>query len=238
MILQIAPEAPWYVHAAADTALVLHIGGGGLSIAAGWTSILARKGGRLHRAAGTVFFAAMLSMAGVAAIVAPMLPEAQWTNTTAAIFTLYLVATAWMTVRRPAGEVGRFEAVALAVPAGLVLLSLGVIALGRVSVDFATVFAFSAIAALAGVCDLRMLRNRGIAGPARVARHLWRMTLGLFVATGSFFIGQPDHVPQILKDTGLNVAVSVAVLALLAFWMIRTRVRFPRRRPPAAAALS
>ena len=237
MILQIAPDAPLIVHAAANTALVLHVGGGAVAIAAGWTSILAKKGSRLHRVAGTVFFVSMLTMAGVAAIVSPMMPEARWTNTSAAIFTLYLVATAWMAVRRPAGEIGRFEKAALGVPVGLILVVLGLVATGRGGGAFATVYAFAAIATLAGICDLLVIRAGGIAGPARIARHLWRMTLGLFVATGSFFIGQPEHVPQILKDTGLNIVVSVAVLVLLAFWMIRIRVRIrraPRTRTAAA----
>jgi uncharacterized membrane protein len=237
MILQIAPDAPLIVRAAATTALILHIGGGATAIAAGWTSILARKGGRLHRVAGTVFFVAMLSMAGVGAIVAPMLTEAQWTNTSAAIFTLYLVITAWMTVRRPAGEVAWFEKAALAVPAGFVLLVLGLAATGRGGVGFAAVYVFAALGTLAGICDLRMIRAGGIAGPARIARHLWRMTLGLAVATGSFFVGQPRFVPEVLKDTGLNVLISVAVPVLLAFWMFRVRApRIFRRRRVSAAA--
>ena len=236
MILQIAPEAPWYVHAAANSALVLHIGGGAMAIASGWFSILAKKGSRPHRVAGTAFFVSMLSMAGVGAIVSPMLPEAQWTNTSAAIFTLYIVATSWATVRRPAGQIGWFEKAAMAVPAGFVAMALA-LAIAGGGAAFMTVFVFAALATLAGVCDLRMIRAGGIMGPARTARHLWRMTLGLAIATGSFFIGQPKFVPEILKDTGLNVIISLGPPLLLAFWMFRTRVRFPRR-PNAAAAMS
>ena len=88
--LEIAADAPWIAHAAAAAALVLHIGGGGVAIVAGYGAMAARKGGRLHRLSGNVFFAAMLAMAGVAAIVAPMLPVEQWVNTPAAVFALYL----------------------------------------------------------------------------------------------------------------------------------------------------
>jgi uncharacterized membrane protein len=238
MILQLAPDAPLIVRAAAATALILHIGGGATAIGAGWTSIVAKKGGRLHRVAGTVFFVAMLSMAGVGAIVAPMLPEAQWTNTSAAIFTLYLVASSWATVRRPAGEIGRFEQAALAVPLGLITVAilLALASPDRGSGDFIVVYVLAVIASIAGLADLRMIRAGGIFGPARVARHLWRMTLGLFVATGSFFMGQPKFVPEIMKDTGLNIIVSLAVLVLMAFWMVRVRApRLFRRRLPATA---
>src|SRR4051812_48615163 len=116
MILQYGPDAPLLMRAAAGAALVLHISGGATGIASGWTAILARKGERLHRVAGTVFFVGMLAMTVVGAIVAPMLPEARWTNTTAAVFTFYLVVTAWATVRRGEGRIGRFERIAVLIP--------------------------------------------------------------------------------------------------------------------------
>src|SRR4051812_30134735 len=108
--LELAPDAPWIAHAAAAAALVLHIGGGSVAMAAGGAAMVAKKGGRLHRLSGQVFFAAMLAMAGVATIVAPMLPDEQWVNTPAAVFTLYLTLTAWLTARRRPGQVGGIEA--------------------------------------------------------------------------------------------------------------------------------
>jgi len=80
-----------------------------------------------------------------------------------------------------------------------------------------------------------MIGNGGIAGVSRVARHLWRMRLGLVIATGSFFVGQPKYVPDVLKDTGLNVVPMFAALALLAFWMIRVRIPRQSKAVPAAA---
>jgi hypothetical protein len=88
---------------------------------------------------------------------------------------------------------------------------------------------------MAAVCDLRMIRAGGIAGPARIARHLWRMTLALAIANGSFFLGQPRFVPEIFKATGLNFALPLGVVALLIFWLVRVRLpRTPRHRPAVA----
>jgi uncharacterized membrane protein len=240
MILHYGPDAPLLLRAAAGAALVLHIGGGATGIAAGWTAMLTRKGERLHRVAGTAFFLAMLTMSGVAAVVAPMLPEAQWTNTTAAVFTFYLVATAWATVRRGEGQVGRFERIAVLVPLGIAAmgLALAVNPPGEARADgaFGAVYAIAVISALAAVCDLMMIRRGGIAGPARIARHLWRMSTGLFVATGSFFVGQPRFVPTFLKDTGLNVVPLFVLLALLVFWMLRVRLQRTPKAPVLAPA--
>jgi len=234
-VLEFGAEAPWIAHAAAATALVLHIGGGSVAMASGAVAMAAPKGERLHRAAGNVFFASMLTMATVAAIVAPMLPTEQWTNTTAATFTLYLVATAWATARRGEGEVGRFERVAMIVPLGIVALAAGVLAFGLPASKDETpsiVYAFAVICALSAACDLRAIRRGGLSGVSRIARHVWRMSAALFVATGSFFFGQAQVLPEAIRNSALPMVLGLAPLVLMAFWLVR--VRSPRRGPAAA----
>ena len=238
MNLVASPEAPLLIRSAATTILVLHIAGGTAGIASGFTAILARKGGRLHRTAGTVFFVAMLTMTVIAATVSPLLSENQWTNTTAGVFTLYLVITGWLAIRRRPGEVGRIETFAVIAPLGIagMAVTLAILNTGKPGAgDFATVYAIAAVATLAAVCDLRMIRCGGIVGPARIARHLWRLTTALFVATGSFFMGQQKFLPEAIRGTIVPVIPVIAVLVLLAFWMMRTRLRWPTLRRPAAA---
>jgi hypothetical protein len=48
---------------------------------------------------------------------------------------------------------------------------------------------------LAAVGDVRMLARGGITGARRIGRHAWRMSFGLFIATGSFFLGQQQVFP-------------------------------------------
>lgn len=67
----------------------------------------------------------------------------------------------------------------------------------------------------------------------RLRRHIWRMCLALFVATGSFFLGQADEIPTALRGPHLTI-LALAPLAALIFWMARTRG--PIRRRPAAPA--
>lgn len=227
MILEFGPQAPWFLHVIAAAALILHIGGGAMGILSGFTAMFAPKGGRLHRLSGTVFFAAMLSMAGVAAIVAPMLEEGRWTNTTAAVFTLYLIATAWAVVRRPPGRVGRFERAAVAVPLGIAVMGLALIPYGAATggMDgFATIYMFAVVCGLAAVSDIRMIRRGGVVGRDRTVRHLWRMGAALFVAAGSFFFGQQDRIPAAMLATPIPSVLGVAPLVLMAFWWIRTRL--------------
>ncbi|MDB5492893.1 MAG: hypothetical protein JWP86_230 [Phenylobacterium sp.] len=243
MILQVSPQAPFLVRAAADTALVLHIGGASLGMISGAVAMLARKGGRLHRGAGTVFFVAMLAMSGVGSIVAPMFPDR--ISGAMGLFTFYLTLTAWAAVKRPPGRIGRFETGAMllgvaAVAAFLSLAWMGVRSPGGLldGQPAALGFVFGGVAALAVACDLGMIRRGGVSGPARTARHLWRMSLALFIAWGSF-AGQPRAQPEALRGSPWLFLPALAVLALLAFWMIRVRVVPTLRRaarPPTASA--
>lgn len=236
MNLVASPDAPLLIRGAATAILILHIAGGSFGIVSGFTAVLARKGGRLHRRAGTVFLVAMLTMTLIAATVSPLLPQDRWTNTTAGVFTLYLVVTGWLAVKRKPGEVGRVEAIAVAAPLAIavVALALAVIHRGRpANADFSTVYAFGYIAALAAACDIQLLRRGGIAGPARIARHLWRLTAALFVATGSFFMGQQKFLPEAIRGTAIPAIPVIAVLVLLVFWMLRTQVPRPFWRQPA-----
>lgn len=230
--LELAPDAPFVAHIAAATALVLHVGGGGVAIAAGYVAMAARKGGRAHRIAGDVFFGAMLCMTGVAVIVAPMLPDAPWTNTTAAVFTLYLTLSAWLAAKRPPGRVGAAEAALMVAPAGIAAMALSLLVTGRPG-DFGTVYAFGAISAGALGADLSVLRRGGLSGVARTARHLWRMSAAFFVATGSFFFGQQAFIPEPIRSGPIPYVLGLAPLALMAFWLVR--VRLPRRSRAAVA---
>lgn len=247
MVLQPDPAAPALLHIGAAALLWLHIGGAGLGMVSGVAAVAAPKGQWLHRSAGHVFFVSMLVMTGVAAAVAPFLPEGRWTNTTAAVFTFYLVATAWATVRRPGGEVGRFEVAAFLLAAAIAAMGL-VLALIYATTpragSFAMVFVFAAVAGLAAAFDLKVILRRGVAGAARVARHLWRMCLALAVALGSFFVGQQDVLPEAVQGSPLLFLPMLAVLGLMIFWLVRTgRARGSRPRPsapfatPAAGAL-
>ena len=84
----------------------------------------------------------------------------------------------------------------------------------------------------AAAADLNMILRRGLSGPARIARHLWRMCTALFIASGSFFLGQMDEIPQALRGPHLFV-LAFAPLAALLFWMIRVRLTRAFKSVPA-----
>jgi uncharacterized membrane protein YfcA len=74
--------------------------------------VVARKGGRLHRKAGTVFVISMLVMAVFACYLGFLIPD-QRVNVFIGVFALYLILTAWLAIRRREGAIGRSEKLAL-----------------------------------------------------------------------------------------------------------------------------
>ena len=225
-ILEATADSSMLVRSGAVAVLTLHVAGGLVAIVAGYAALAARKGAPPHRIAGNVFFVSMLVL-GVFAAVLGMLGGG--------LFTCYLVATAWLTVRRPPGVVGRLEAAGFVFAAALTLLGLGAVVLKAAGVPLGDGAGPGfLLTAFCAALDLRMIRQGGVAGYERVRRHLWRMCAAMFVATGSFFLGQMDDIPQVLRGPHLWI-LALAPLAALVFWMIRTRPRRPRLRAAPAA---
>jgi hypothetical protein len=207
--------------------LVLHISAGVLAMCAGAAAVSFRKGSRPHGVAGNIFVASMLVMAIFASCLAYM--KHQTNNVFGGFLTIYMVATAWATARRRDGETGVLDWVGF-----LFAFTIGVLGVfhgfqkmtGREPVDPGT-FAFmqvfmSSVILLAGIGDLRML-VRGISGRRRIARHLWRMCFGWFIATGSFFLGQQQVFPAWLRGSPVLLVPALLPLMLLIYWMIRVR---------------
>ena len=187
--------------------LLLHIAGGIVGFSSGFAAMLFRKGSRAHRTAGDVFVIAMLCMAASGGFLA--LLKSQWTNVLAGTFTVYLVSTAWLTVKRKAGEIGLLEPVLTAVALAVVVVAmfLGISELApapatRHGAPAGAYFIFAAIAFSFVSSDVLMLIRRGAFGAQRMARHLWRMGFALLIATGSFFLGMSSD--PVLRRTGLR----------------------------------
>jgi hypothetical protein len=196
-----------------------------------------RKGSRGHRVAGNVFVISMLSMATAAVYLAFM--KSQVTNIVGGFLTFYMVTTAWVTARRKDEETSVFDWVAL----------LFALAVGGTQMTFALEATYSptglkygypaamflpmgCVVLLAAAGDIRMLARGGISGTQRLARHLWRMCFALFIATGSFFLGQQQVFPAFVRKTNVLLLPAFLPLVLLIFWLVRVRFANADKRKP------
>jgi hypothetical protein len=231
--------------------LVLHICGGTLGLLSGAAAISFRKGSRRHVLAGKVFVASMLIMALGAVYLG--IVKHQPSNVSGGTFTFYLIGTAWLTARRRDGEIGRLDWVALLIPLALGVLTwlsgISVVRRGASSQDgvpVAMTFFMGSVMLLAAAGDVRMLVRGGVLGAKRIARHLWRMCFGLFIAAGSFFfgganrplrllstVGLGQHLPRALFSIGLYLVLTILPLVLLVFWLVRVRFMSTYKKPDA-----
>ena len=217
---------------------LIHIVAGLLALLAGAIALAAAKGSGLHRRSGRVFVGAMLAMTTTAAVIAAFL-RPNVVNATAALLTLYLVCTALLTVR-PDLRHARALLVGLmgvALVAGLLGCTLGLDALGSASgnvdgIPAPPLLMFGTVGLAGLVLDARLLWAGGIHGPHRLARHLWRMTFAMWIATSSFFLGQAKVFPEPLRNFALLSIPVLVVTVLLCYWL--AKVLLPLRRRGAA----
>lgn len=209
----------------------VHFIAGLLALVAGFVALFAPKGRHLHRRSGRLFVVAMILMLGIAAFMALFVVDKR-SNGIGALLTIYLVVTSLLTVTRRVDEVRGITRglAAFAFMLGVLAFAGGV----QAAVDpAATVaggpsrgdFVIAAIAFATGAADLRMLARGSIAGTQRLIRHLWRMTFALWIATGSFFLGQAKVIPEPLRNFALLSVPVLAVLGVLFYWLWRLNVR-------------
>jgi uncharacterized membrane protein len=219
--------------------LILHIFGGSISLIAGTVAMIARKGERVHRLSGDVFTAAMLTLATSGFLLA--LLKSQISNVIAAVLTFYLIASAWVAGRRREGT-GPIDwagfVICLVAAAGVLTLGVRGIMSGRGTDNGAPAamsFIFGGILLIAAAGDARMLVRGGIFGRPRIVRHLWRMCVGLFIATGSFFLGQPQVFPPALRGSIYLIIPALLPVPLMFFWLVRVRTKGAYRLQPQTA---
>ena len=212
-----------------NTLLITHIAGGSLAILSGAIAVVARKGGPKHSLAGTWFFGSMLVLGITAALLAATLPIPDPSRVTGGLFAVYFATTSFAAARWRKGKTGAVEiwACAAIVLLGLTLVGIA-IAASRSAVGLAahgSTF-YLILASFCGVfslLDLNVILRPTISGKARISRHVWRMCLAFFFATGSFFLGQQKVMPAGVRGSAILWALGLFPLAVMLFWLVRIR---------------
>jgi uncharacterized membrane protein len=208
------------------TLIPIHIIAGVIAIAAGFVALWTVKGMKRHRKSGTIFVYSMLVLAGTGATIATI--RNQPANVMGGLISIYLVTTGVLTLRRRDGVFRWIDTASMAAAIALAFLSTRLAMqvaqspTGKINgVPPAPLFAFGAVAILGAAGDLRMMLARGLQGTHRIARHLWRMCFAMFIASGSFFLGQAKVLPQPIRIMPLLAIPAFLPLVFLVFWLVR-----------------
>jgi uncharacterized membrane protein len=217
----------------------IHIAAGTLGLLGGYVALYSAKGDTLHRRSGMLFVYTMLVMAAAGMTIAVTRDKAPDINLPAGLITSYLVITSLITVRPPA--IGARERRWLDVGALLVALGVGVTMLAFGTEAIANggkrngfpafpYLLFATFGLLGAAGDLRVLRTGALQGRPRLARHLWRMSMALFIGAISFSVQLAKFIPKPYRIRGLLMLPVLAVVVTMFYWLWRVRARRSRLR--------
>jgi uncharacterized membrane protein len=214
--------------------LPVHIVAGALALLFGYVALAATKGASLHRKSGLFFVCAMVVMSLTGAWIAIL--HANAISIVAGLLTFYFVATALLTVRRRTPEAAGVDRLAMWFAIGLAVLGFatGLSMAGTGRPEAYPMFMFGALGLVAARGDRRMIREGGVQGRRRLARHAWRMCFAMWVAAASFFWGPRGRVPEIINFPALFPIAVLLPIAVMALWLWRLR---STRRPRGLAHL-
>jgi uncharacterized membrane protein len=210
------------------TIYVLHVATGVLSLPTGYVALSARKGSRLHRRSGILFVCTMLAMSTLGAGLAIIRQKAPEVNVPVALLTFYFVVTALTAVRPITGWTRRHDVALLCVVLVVALADLG---FGAAAVTHGGTwrdtpafpfFMFGIVGLIAAHGDLRILRSGALRGGERIARHLWRMSFALLIA--SLSLGRVKVLPKEIRGPA-TMALPLVVLVVMLWWLWRVRYR-------------
>jgi uncharacterized membrane protein len=213
--------------------LPIHIVAAALGLLSGAVALATAKGRTVHRRSGIVFVYAMITMCATAIVGA--IAKGQAVNVIAGSMTTYLVLTGLAAVRPPS-EGSRRRDIALmlvALALGAAMFVAGFVAVaspkgrlfGLPSFPF---FLFGVLGLSGGFGDWKTMRAGALRGKARLARHLWRMCMALFIAAASFFSIQrrvATIFPAPLTTGIARLAPVLLVLIVMFYWLWRIRAR-------------
>ena len=211
--------------------LAFHAIMGTTALVTGSIAIAAPKGGAWHRRSGQIFVVTMIAM-GLSAVGVAVYEGK--TDIFGGALAAYLIFTGWTAIRPlPAG--GRGVHVVLMLFAWFLAIGglakafevLGMPGSRSEGVPAGMHFFLSTVILLAAIGDVRMIRDGALKGTRRLARHLWRMCFGLFIATGSFIaqLVRMTFMPDWTRSVPVILALAVGPLLVLLYWMWRVRLR-------------
>jgi len=158
----------------------------------------------------------------IGAGVAPFLSEGQRPNFVGGVLALYLLISGVMTARRRPFRAGTAERVGVVV--AILITSMGILfAYLGANDPSGTIdgsppqafYLFTIVGSVALGGEINALVRGQLSEVARKMRHLWRMCVSFFIASGSLFLGQPQIFPEWFNASLLPAMLAFAPILVM-----------------------
>jgi len=210
------------MEALVSSLLILHITAGAIGLISGTINIARRKGDRLHKVIGIIFFYAMM-VVGFSAIVLSLFNPNHFL-TIVGVFTIYMVGTGFRYIQlRLAGVDNDPKALDWVMTygmglAGVLFLALGINALIQGNTFGIVYIVFGSISLLFVRTDLANYRGKAKARNYWLLAHLQRMIGGYIAALTAFLVVNVDNFPPILPGVVYWFLPTVVLTPLIILW--------------------
>lgn len=209
---------------------VVHVFSGALAVLAGAIAASVRKGGRLHIRAGRLFVVFMALSSVLGAILGLIKFEQFFITFFAGILGTYLVVSGWLAAHQAKAKHRGLDGVLSALNA-MTFVALALIGALALAQPDGSMFGFAGanylflagMSGIAAIGDLSRFFRHAMSRNHQLARHLWRMLLGFFIAAGSAFTGPgASAFPDSVQASGILSIPELVILSLMVFYLIRT----------------
>jgi uncharacterized membrane protein len=215
--------------------LLIHVSGGSVGLLAGATALITKKGSTTHKQAGKLYVPAMIIMAISGVYVAFM--ASKNISVLAGMLCLYLVVSGWLSVKPDKKKLFIYNPIIISL--GLLVSLFGTYLCrqalngitdslqtywGTYSVPAPIYFVFTSLAFVGVAGDIKHIFKGALIGKYRIARHLWRMCIPLYIGASSLFTGQVQIFPEILRGSIVLSFPHYLVLLTMLYWLGKTLI--------------
>lgn len=209
--------------------MAVHVLLGTVAVVSGAIALVAKKGSIPHIKVGQIFVISMITSSLLGSVLGLVKPQQLYITFHAGILGVTLIASSWLTVRKRPFTTDRIDHLISSVNIlnTAALIGLGIYALQQTDGTLlgfhgADYLFLAVMAGIAAVSDISLIFRKAVAAHHRLARHLWRMCFGFFIAAGSAFTGPGANAfPKVIQDSGILSLPELLIFLALIYWLGR-----------------
>lgn len=208
-----------------STLLVLHIAGGSIGLVSGTINLIRKKGDKLHKMIGTIFYYGMLITGTTSLLLAAIHPN--HFLFIIGVFTLYLVVTGQRYLAKSRkGSIDSFDRIITyaMMAAAISFITIGTYYLVNSNFFGAVYIVFGGFGLLFVKGDLTYYAGKSRFKNYPLLSHIQRMTGGYIAALTAFLVVNSDKFPEGVPAVAAWLAPTILVVPLIIYWSRRYQV--------------